>query len=414
MLHRTLRRILMLVSFVLLGATGARGQTIPVSIPDTTAQKGDTLLIPIRITSLTVSDSVYSGHMSLMYDAGVVDIFGIETAGTMAASPVSALYNTATRELAFASANIITGSGVFVYLKTRVRETPTRDTTTIWFPETIFNEGNRNISLNDGKLRILKMTVAPKSPPTLLVVGDSLQFFVSGDQILPLSWTSSDTSVGKIDTTGKFKAKATGQAKVYVEDSRGLMDSTNLFPVYPVQAASLTVSAHDTSHTQTLEFNLPIYVTNVTGLGIIASEFTMNFSSTRLQAISVIQAGTMTDSWSSPAYNIVSGQIDVVLAGIEELVGSGILVYVRMRVLPAASGGSTVSFSNVLFNENLTANTISATFTPIAAPTVVVAPASAQVVRNDTLSFFVTSGGTPPYVWSSANPTVASINPSTG
>lgn len=415
MLQRNLQRILMLVSLALLGSASGSGQTIPVSIPDTTARKGDTLLIPIRIVNLTVSDSVYSGEFLLSYDAAVIDIFDIDVVGTFSSSLGSVLFNNTTRRLAFVSAGPeVAGNGVFVYLKTRALLNPPRDTTTIYFSSAVFNEGSPGISFTPGKFRALRLTVSPKTPSSTVVVGDSVQFSVSGDQLPPLTWTSSDPLIGTVDATGEFKALAVGQAKVYVEDSRGLKDSTALFAVYPPSAASLTISAHDTSHTQTLEFNLPVYTTDVTGLGIISSEFTMNFSSSRLQAIGVLQIGSMTEGWSAPAFNISSGQIDVVLAGTEELVGSGILVYVRMRVLPAASGGSTVSFANVLFNENLTANTVSATFTPITAPTVVVTPASVQMVRDDTLSFFVTSGGTPPYVWASSNPTVASINPSTG
>ncbi len=401
------------VLLIMLLASASRGQTVQVSIPDTTAKKGDTLLIPIRVPSLTESDGVFSGEFNLKFDTGVIDIFDIQTAGTISASIGSILYNNTTRTLAFASTTEITGSGTFVNLKTRVLTSPTRDTTTIWFPDTAFNEGSPKIALDPGLFRILKITVSPKSPPSTVFVGDSLQFSVSGDQVLPLTWTSSDTTVGTVNATGKFKAVGSGQVKIHVEDSQGLKDSTSLFGVFPVQARDLTVSLHDTSYTQTLHFNLPIYISDVSDLNILSGEFVLNFSSTRLQAVDVVTTGSMSAGWF-PAFSISSGRIDVALAGSQPLSGSGILVYVRLRVLATASGESTMSLSDVLFNENLNANTVNAQFTPLTAPTVVVSPGTALLARGDTLQFTVTSGGTPPYQWSTAHPTIASIHPSTG
>ncbi len=91
MLQRILRQILLVGSMVSLGTVAASGQTVAVSIPDTTAQKGDTLLIPIRIRNLTASDSVYSGEFQLSFDGGVIQILDIDTAGTFGASVGSVL-----------------------------------------------------------------------------------------------------------------------------------------------------------------------------------------------------------------------------------------------------------------------------------------------------------------------------------
>lgn len=413
MLHQSFVRILGLAAALTLSLAPLGAQTVSFSIPDTTARKGDTLFIPITVSTLSATDSVYSGEWDLSFSSGVIEVFGIETAGTLTQSPVTAIYNTTTRAFAFASTDAMTGSGVFVYLKVRVLPQPNRDTTTIFQTNGLVNEGNPIFSATGGKLRVLGIQVSPKTPPSLLVVGGSLQFAVSGDQIPPLTWTLSSPTVGTISATGLFDALAPGQTKVHVEDSRGLKDSTNLFPIYPASAASLTISVPDTSFTQTLQFNMPVRISDVTGLGILSAQFAMTFSSTRLQAMDVVLEGSKAENWSK-SFDISSGRIDVALAGTDTLAGSGVLVYVRMRVLPAASGASTVSFSEVIFNENLTASVQTGQFTPIAAPTVVVAPSTATVVREDTLQFSVTSGGTPPYVWSVSNPSVASIDEATG
>lgn len=393
------------------GSAGLHAQ-IAISVGDTTGRKGDTLLIPISVSSLSVSDSVYSGSMDVWFNTGVLEVIGIESAGTVSAG-VSIFYNTTTRKLAFADDAIITGSGVFVHLKARVKDQPSKDTTQVTLSNVLLNEGSPVPTVTKGVFRVLTIAVSPKTPPSIVVVGSEVQFSVSGDQIPPLTWTLSHPAVGTIGSDGKFTALAPGQTKIHVEDSRGLQDSTNLFPIYPASASSLTISVPDTSYTQTLHFNLPVRVSDVTGLGIVSAQWVMTFSSTRLQATDVVLEGTMTEGWS-PSFEVSSGRIEIALAGANALEGSGVLAYVRFRVLPSASGASTVSFSDVLFNEDLTASTQSGTFTPSAAPTVVVFPNTAHVVRQESLQFSVTSGGTPPYQWSSSDSSVATIDPVSG
>lgn len=401
------------VLFVCFGISTAAAQPKQVSIPDTTARKGDTVLVPIRVASLATSDSVYSGQFSISFDGTVIDIFDIVATGTLTQS-ASPVYNNTTRKFAFASSSILTGSGVLVYLKVRALASPARDTTSIFFPDTAFNEGKPKIALTRGKFRILRIVLSPKSPSSTVIVGDTLQFSTSGDQQLPLTWTSTDTAVGKINSTGRLITSGVGQMKVHVQDNQGLRDSSNLFAVYPAIARNLTVSVQNSSFTQTLQFNMPVYVSDVTSLGVLSSQFTLSFSSSHLQAMDVVQAGSMTAAWSQPIFSIVAGQINVALAGSQALTGSGVLVYVRFRVQGGASGSSNVTFSNVIFNENLNANVVNAVFTPLPAPTVVITPNTATLTKTDTLRFKVTSGGTPPYTWTSGNPTVASIHPSSG
>ncbi|MBI3005381.1 MAG: Ig-like domain-containing protein, partial [Ignavibacteriales bacterium] len=398
---------------ILLPSPG-RAQTIQLSFSDTTAKKGDTLLIPLRTTSLTTQDSIYSGQFTVSFNAGVIDVFGVETAGSVLQAVGNVLFNSTSKRLGFASTSIVTGSGVLLYLKTRVLINPSTETTTISIPppDTAFNEGKPKFLVTGGSLRVLKIVVSPKNPSQSLVVGDSLQFSVTGDQQLPLTWSSSDTSVGMISATGMMRAVAPGQLKIYVRDAQGLQDSTDVFPIYPSQARSLTVSVPNSSHTQTLSFNLPVNISDVTGLGIISGQFALNYNGNSLQALELVSANSMTSNWTAVP-NITNGRIEVALSGTEPLAGSGVLVFIRFRVASSASG-TTISFSNVIFNENLNANTVSGQFTALTAPAVVIIPNIAVITKGDTLRFRVTSGGTPPFTWSSNNLSVASINPSTG
>ncbi|MGB2869468.1 MAG: cohesin domain-containing protein [Bacteroidota bacterium] len=396
------------VAWLALCTATVSAQGIQWTIADTTGKAGDTLRIPIRVSSMTLSDSVYSGQMTISYDGGVVNIVGVDTAGAILSGFGSITFNATTKTFAFAGTSILTGNGTLLYLRAVVVGNPGNQTT-IAKSSASLNEGKPSLTVVNGNFRILAIQINPKTPSTI-VVGDSVQFSATGDKKLPLSWSSSDTAVGMVDSTGKFRALAAGQARVRILDAQGLRDSTTLFGVYPLQAKSLTVSVHDTSYTQTLLFNLPVYISNVTGLGIVSSQFALTFNSTHLQAVDVIKTNTKSASWPNPSFNVTSGRVDIALAGADTLSGTGVLVYVRFKVLPSASGSSTITLSGVLFNENLNANTLNGTFTAIVAPTVVVSPSTAILTKGDTLQLKVTSGGHTPFTWSSSAPSVASIS----
>ena len=387
-------------------------QSIQLTIPDTAAKKGDTLRIPILTSTIALTDSVYSGQITFLYSTSVLAGLSVDTTGTLLGGFGTILFNPTTQTFGFAGTSRLAGNGVLFYLKGLVVGNPETHTA-ISTSAASFNEGKPSVSVVAGALRVLAIQLSPHSPPTNIFVGDSVQFSVSLDVHPPLHWSVLDTVTGSIDTTGEFRALAPGQEKVYVRDSLGLRDSTVLFGIYPFQGKSLTMSVHDTSYTQTLSFDLPIYISNVTGLGILSSQFSLTFNSSMLQALGVYQSGSKTATWGSPAYNITAGRVDIALAGADTLSGAGVLVYVKFRVQPNASGSAQIVLSNVLFNENLNANTVNGTFTALTSPVLVVSPSSAIRVVTDTLRFSVTSGGKPPYHWSTSNPSLASID-STG
>jgi hypothetical protein len=406
------RIMILLRAVVLVGvfAASVMAQSKLLTIADTTARRGDTLLIPIKVGTLTTVDSVYSGQMTFSYNSSVVSVFGVQTVSTLL-NGVTTAFNATSGSFSFAGSSILTGSGVLLYLKAVVIGTPGTQTT-VSFVSASLNEGKPSVTLVNGKVRVLAIQILPKNPSSL-VVGDSLQFSYTGDFTLPITWSTPDAAIGKVDGSGKFKALAPGQSKVVIKDSHDLQDSSALFAIYPALAKSLTVSVHDTSYTQTLTFSLPIYLSDVTGLKIISSQLTLTFNANVLQAVDVLKANSKTASWALPTFNITSGRIDIALAGSDTLSGSGVLAFVKFKVKAGASGSTQIALSSVLFNENLNANTVNGTFNPLTAPVVVIAPSTATRTVGDTLRFSVTSGGKPPYQWSTSDPTIASIN-STG
>jgi len=408
MSRRTTRNLLLTVVTVCLGLTSLEAQ-VQMTIGNVTGKHGDTLEIPISTTSIALTDSVYSFQATFSVNAGVLKLIGVDTTGTFLAGFGTPYFNPTTNTVAISGVSRLAGSGNFLYLKGVLVGNPGTQTVVSTVAPTQLNEGKPSLNIVNGSARVLQIQISPHTPGTIYA-GDVVQFAASGDTLRPFVWSSSDTTVGKIDATGKFHAITAGQAKVLLSDGHGLKDSTSLFGVYSVLAKDLTLSVHDTSYTQTLQFKLPIYVSDVSGLGAISSQFTLTYNSSLLQAISVDQTNSMTSSWGAPTFNVSSGRVDIALAGTSALSGSGVLVYVRFKVPAAASGSTVINISSVLFNENLNASTVSGTFSALTAPTLVISPSTAILSINDAVQFQVTSGGHPPYQWATAVPSVASID----
>jgi hypothetical protein len=383
-------------------------QNVQLTFGSIAGRVGDTLLVSVSASTIPLSDSIYSGQVNLIYNTSVYRAISVDTTGTLLGGFGTILFNPTTNTFVFAGTNILTGTGVL--FKIRVIAVGGRGTVTSLTATASFNEGKPTVSEVAGSMRIFALLIFPNAPPGNLYVGDLLHFSATGDIHHPLVWSVADTNVGKIDTAGVFHALTAGQDKVFLMDSIGLKDSTVLFGIYPFQGKNLTLYVDDTSHTQTLTFNLPIYTTNLTGLGVLSAQFTLTYNSSALQSLDVIPAGSMTSGWSAPSFNVTSGRVDVALAGTSVLNGAGVLVYIKLKVLNTASGVTGMSLSNVLFNENLNANTLGGSFSAITAPVINVVPNGTICTAGDTVRFNVGSGGTPPYTWSSTAASIATID----
>jgi len=401
-----------LISICLLTISSASSQTITVSFPDTAGMRGDTVEIPLYATSIRSSDSVLSGLFGITYNNSFVKILGIDQTGTLLQSASSVLFSPTTNNLAFALTSPLVGSGVLVKFRVEILVNSSSSSTQLGFSQAYFNEGSPGLSAGSGSVRAFAISVAPAYPSSI-AVGDSLQFSVTGDVLPPVKWATSDTAIARIDTTGKLLGVAPGHVRVVVTDNRGLKDSTNLFQIYPLQFNSLTVSTPDTSQYQTLLFDLPVRVSDVTGLGVTSAAISLAYNESILHAVSVLASGMLPSSWAPPTSEILSGDVNVALAGSQPLSGSVVLFYVRFVVQPGASYTTRVTPSNVLFNESLTANDVGGLFTPILAPSIAVSSGEASFIVGDTSTFSAT-GGIGPYWYSVDQPTLALVDSISG
>jgi len=309
--------------------------------------------------------------------------------------------------IAGAGGSALSGTGVLLYIQFEALQSGWSPVSFTGVANNFFNEGTPGIIFDNGSISISALPTIWVSPNTgLLTIGDSLQF-TAGGGTTPYLWSVTNGTTASIDSSGMLNAIGTGFTQVVAEDAMGIIDTTNGF----IEVRALKLSIPDTTVIQGQTFNVPIYITGITGLNIYSGNFTLSYSANILDAVDIITTGTMLSGYNPPTFNISDGQIEIAFAGSDTLTGQGILLYVQMTASLQHYGGTNINFSDVIFNEDILANTQYGYCYVNQLPTLIVTPNTANVIAGDSLQFNV-SGGTPPNEWTSSDTTVATINDS--
>ncbi len=116
-----------------------------------------------------------------------------------------------------------------------------------------------------------------------------------------------------------------------------------------VQAVNVVIP--DTSMNPGSSISVPIRVSDLTDLGISSYYAKINFDQQILDAKSVRIDGTLTESWGLPTVSVSDGEITVANAGVSDLSGSGVLLFINFDVLGMEGERTAISFSDFYFNE---------------------------------------------------------------
>jgi hypothetical protein len=381
---------------------------VEIDFHDTTMVRGNTINIPLYTQSVT-GLGVVAYEVHFLFSTSALTPVDVIEAGTISAGWGDAVWSVIGNEMRIVAAGTtpLTGSGVLFYVR-MTAPLGGSGSSNLDLNFGMYNEGTPAVTLNDGYVTINNPPYITISPNTAtLTRGDSLRFTGSGGTA-PYTFSSTVPAVASIDpATGWLRALSRGITKVVGVDNAGIRDTTD-----NVVVRDLKLTVRDTTFLSGQIVNLPVYVTNVTGLGILSGEFSLTWTSAQLAVQDVLEAGTLLESWGDVTYEISPGVLHLSFAGTSPLSGSGRLLLVRFRVT-AVSGGTYVDFSNPLFNEVIEANTQRGYVSITAPPTLNISPNTATLVIGDSLQFSVSGGATPPLTWGTTNPTVASIT-STG
>ncbi len=381
---------------------------IGVSIHDTTVVAGKTALIPVYVDSSLTGQNVTSFNFEFSFDDYYGTIDSVVTAGTMTDGWGTVVYNANVKgrfSVAGASTSALAGTGVLFYL--RLQTNRGGSFRLRFASNNYFNEGTPGVVLNDGYIGI-------SNPPSIdiypdygvIAVGDTKDFNVSGGTS-PYSWSVSNPAVASIDINGTVTALSKGTTKVICEDNTGIVDT--ITGVVEVRAFKLTT--RDTAFYQGNIVDIPVYTSDLTGFNYTAGQIVISVDANDLTPLSIETTGTLLQSYPSPQFSFANNKLTIAFAGDTPLAGSGILFYIRFQISAVNTGGTHLTFQNILFNETDLGLGVNSYFDIIPLPTITISPNTAKLVAGQTQTF-TPSGGTPPYTWSVSNSTLASIDTS--
>jgi hypothetical protein len=110
-------------------------------------------------------------------------------------------------------------------------------------------------------------------------------------------------------------------------------------------AGTIELTVPDTCAAQGDTLWLPIYTTDVTDSGVLGYDLFVKHDSNFVEIEGVTTAGTISEVWGDGflLWNVPEGRdtLIVAAAGVSPLTGEGILVFIGMRILPAAPADSS-------------------------------------------------------------------------
>lgn len=186
-------------------------------------------------------------------------------------------------------------------------------------------------------------------------------------------------------------------------------------------AQSIRLRLPDTTALVGSSFLLPVYVdSSLTGRNVLSYQIQLNYTSTHLVADSLVTTGTLSAGVNPIANFGGSGMVTIAAATAAPLAGTGVLFYVRFRVISSFGGySSNINFgsiANTFLNQGSPSLTFrNGTIMVPALPSISISPNTASLVVGDTISFSA-SGGRVPYSWrlsDSTRGTIQSMSPNT-
>ncbi len=116
---------------------------------------------------------------------------------------------------------------------------------------------------------------------------------------------------------------------------------------------SLKLSIPDTSAPASALVKIPIRTTDVTGLGVRSIDITLTFDERILDALGANSVGSITESWGNPLTTDEPGKIRLIMIGVSDLVGEGVLTYVFFDVLGNENDTTIIDLQNVHVNDGM-------------------------------------------------------------
>ncbi|MBU0713117.1 T9SS type A sorting domain-containing protein [bacterium] len=319
---------------------------VKLSIQDTTVTMGQMIEIPIY-TSMLTNLGIISGTVALSFDGNILSPTALLTTGTVLGSYSNVTMNTTVSgkaTIAFAGTSPLSGAGMLC----KVQFTATQSGwTPIEFSQAIFNESLLAKTVT-GSLWAQPATVLYMDPQeSEIIVGDVLQFTATNGTP-PYTWEVTNPLIASINNDGLLIATKSGLTQVIVRDAASASGISAGIRIYNVKISIGNVYA-----TTGMILEIPICIEQFNdGAAVSAFQTIIDFDSTALKAVAVLNTGTLSEGWSYVQANS-GNRLSIAAAGTAGIHAPGTLFSIRFQVNGTLTEGyySVISFNRMLLNE---------------------------------------------------------------
>ncbi|MCD4730930.1 MAG: Ig-like domain-containing protein [Bacteroidales bacterium] len=326
-------------------------RAMKLTIPDTSEWQGGFIEIPIYTTSLD-GLGIMSGEMNFTFNGNILTPTGYNTTGTLLDGYSNFAFNNTIAgalSISFAGTTPLSGSGVLFYIQFDISAINSGPTW-INFGEALSNESIPAKTV-DGYFTMITFGTIYITPNTYTIVaGETKQFVASGGVPPYNTWSSSDPTVASIDGAGILSAHKSGVIQITVIDDVGATGTSGNIDVYDTYVSL----PHVNGSLGTL-YDMPVLISTLPlGQSVQAIQGSISFESPELEAIEIIEAGTMTDGWNF-AYVVTGNTINFAGAGITSFNTPGVMFMVRFQLTPDLTNGENawVNINNITLNEGI-------------------------------------------------------------
>jgi len=325
-------------------------RAMKLTIPDTSEWQGGTIEIPVYTTSLD-GLGIMSGEMNFTFNGSILTPTGYNSSGTLLDGYSFAFNNilSGVLNVSFAGTTPLSGSGVLFYIQFDISAVNT-GITWIYFGDALFNE-SIPAKTENGLFTMITFGTIYISPNTYSIVAGESHHFVASGGVAPYNWSSSDPTVASIDGDGNLTAHKSGVIQITAIDDVGASGTSGNIDVYDTY-----VSLPHVNGSLGTIYDMPVLISTLpAGQEVFSIQGSISFESPELEAIEIIEAGTMTAGWMDFAQIVTGNTINFAGAGIFGFDTPGVMFKVRFQLTPDLVNGENawVNINNILLNEGI-------------------------------------------------------------
>lgn len=320
-----------------------------ISVQSTMEQwPGDTIDVPVWISDLS-GLAILSGQIRMGFNKDILEPIGVIQSGTLLEGTMLET-NVSDNQLSlvFAGTAPLPGKDTLLIVRFRVKPNPS-GYSNIEFLNVRLNE-NVQVACSNGTFNVRQPSWRYIYPNEVsLIVGESAQFRVEGQGILPYVWKSSDQTLASVSSQGVLTALRRGSVVLTATDSAGISVSTQ-----PLKIRDARILMPDTAvcyYSGMLRY--PIRMDALPRFeSILSLQSSLTYDTFYVSLDRMELAETVPSDWSLTT-NESPESIRFAASGSTPLTQSGDLLYMWFRLKPNFNSGawSSIQLGSWLFNE---------------------------------------------------------------